>query len=75
MKDLSALTKEEKLVDALLWNMAEMNRYFPSDNPLSALMNRCLSRLDLDALCEDELSHIAAAAGTPEFFDPFDHQT
>ena len=52
-----------------------MDRYFPSDNPLSALMNRCLSRLDLDALCEDELSHIVAAAGTPEFFDPFDHQT
>ena len=29
MKDLSSLTKEEKLVDALLWNMAEMDRYFP----------------------------------------------
>lgn len=59
-------------IDTLLWEIAEMNRHFPSNDALSQLIEQCLSETDSDALSEEELSFVMGAAHVPDIFTPRD---
>lgn len=63
----------EQPIDTLLWEIAEMNRHFPSNDNLSLLIEQCLSETDSDALSEEELSYVMGAAHIPNIFMPKDN--
>lgn len=59
-------------VDTLLWEIAEMNRHFPSNDALSLLIEQTLAETGSDALSDEELSFVMGAAHIPDIFKPKD---
>ncbi len=70
MDSPAKIASDGQPVDTLLWEIADMNRHFPSNDALSLLIEQSLSETGSDALSEEELSYVMGAAHIPDIFKP-----